>query len=355
MKKHNKWRAGVTLALCALAVAATLLLVFGLWRVRQDADAAAPDVPAVADPTPTSAPEPAAAPAVITADDTVPGARGSSIPVTWYRPENVSGTPLVVFCHGFTGDRTVNGHFAPLAQALAERGVASIALDFAGQGERRTESGAAYTLSNCAADIDACIDWMGAQQGVDTQRIALVGHSMGGRIATAYLDLGAHAGAVQALALWSPADGDGLRGLEFLNIENFADVEAWREQARAEGQASIYRWGDFVISDAMFTEMEQSHPAETLAAFAGPILLCYTPEEGSVFTEEYTVQPTIAAVEACAQGIVVDREIFAGGGHNYTTTNYDLSEDDTAAVNADLDAALRAVTLDMLLPALGAG
>ena len=342
MKGRKTLRAGVTLALCVLVTAITLFAVRGLWQ------SSAPDAAA------TAAPDASTTPAVITADGTVQGTRGNSIPVTWYRPENAAGAPLVVFGHGFTGDRSVNGHYAPLAQALAEHGVASISLAFAGQGGNG-EPSAAFTLANCAADIDACIDWMGAQQGIDTQHIALVGHSMGGRIATAYLDLGAHAGAVQALALWSPANGDGLRGLEFLDIDDWPAVEAWREQARAEGQVSIGRWGGFTVSEAMFSEMEQSHPAETLAAFAGPILLCYTPEEGSVFTEEYTVQPTIAAVEACAQGIVVDREIFAGGGHNYTTTNYDLSEDDTAAVNADLDAALRAVTLDMLLPALGAG
>lgn len=340
MKERKTLRAGITLALCVLVTAVTLFAVRGLWQAAAPASTAVP------------APQQTAAPAVITADDVVPGPRGNSIPVSWYRPENVPGAPLVVFCHGFTGSRTVNDHFAPLARELAEHGVASIALDFPGQGDN-AEPSTAYTLSNCAADIDACIDWMGAQQGIDTQRVALVGHSMGGRIATEYLNLGAHAGAVKALALWSPANGDGLRGLEFLHIGDWSAVEAWREQARAAGQVSIDRWGGFTLSETMFAEMEASHPAATLQAFAGPVLLCYTPNEDDVFTEDGTVQPTIAAMQGCAQGTVVDRETFAGGGHNYTAADWDLPEAERAVLNAQLDETLRGVTLPVLLGAFG--
>lgn len=338
MKKRKTLRATATLILCALAMAATLFAVRGLWQPGALSNTAAPAATAV--------------PLVITADDTVPGARGNSIPVSWCRPENAAGAPLVVFCHGFTGNRQ-DAHFLSLGRRLAEHGIASVRLDFAGQGESE-EPGTAYTLTNAAADIDACIEWMAAQQGADMQRIALVGHSMGGRIATEYLNHGRHAGNVLALALWSPANGDGLQGLEFLNIENYADVEAWREQARTDGEVCINRWGDFMLSEAMFEQMEQSHPAETLRAFAGPILLCYTPNEGNVFSEEYTVQPTIDAVGACAQGTVVDRETFAGGGHNYTAADWDLPEDEAAALNTQLDQALRDVTLPFLLAALGA-
>lgn len=349
MKGRKTLRAGITLALCVLITAGTLFAVRGLWRTAAPASTAvpAPDIPAA-----TAAPEQTAAPAVIIADDVVPGPRGNSIPVSWCRPENAPGAPLVVFCHGFTGKRNVDGHFAPLAQELAEHGVASIALDFPGQGDN-AEPSTAYTLSNCAADIDACIDWMGIQQGIDTQRVALVGHSMGGRIATEYLNLGAYAGAVQALALWSPADGDGLRGLEFLHIDDWSAVEAWRAEAAASGSATIDRWGGFTLSEAMFAEMEASHPAATLQAFAGPVLLCYTPNEDDVFTEEGTVQPTITAVQACAQGTVIDRETFAGGGHNYVADDWDLPEEERAALNAQLDETLRGVTRPVLLGAFG--
>lgn len=369
---EKKRRALLILAASLLAVTVTVFAVHGLWQTPvPDADTPVPtaaptaDIPAAA-PTPTpaatlaptaataptAAPTPAGPLTVISEDDVVPGPRDYNIPVSWYRPENIPDAPLVVFCHGFTGNRTVDGHFAPLAQELAEHGVASIALDFPGQGNN-AESPAAYTLSNCAADIDACIDWMGTQQGIDTQRIALVGHSMGGRIATEYLNLGAHAGAVKALALWSPADGDGLRGLEFLHIGNWSDVEAWREQARAAGQASIDRWGGFTLSETMFAEMEASHPADTLRAYTGAILLCYSPNEGDVFTEDGTVQPTIAAVQASAQGTVVDRGAFPGGGHNYTAADWDLPEAQRAALNAQLDETLRAKTLPVLLGAFG--
>ncbi len=43
--------------------------------------------------------------------------------------------PLAVLCHGFTGSRAGDGHFAPLAQELAAQGIATVRLDFPGCGD----------------------------------------------------------------------------------------------------------------------------------------------------------------------------------------------------------------------------
>ena len=261
----------------------------------------------------------------------IPGTRGN-IPATIQLPaKSARGEelPLVVLCHGFTGNRQGDGHFAPLAEDLAAHGIATVRLDFAGCGDS-TEPYANYTLANMAADVDSVIGYMQATYG--TGKTALVGHSMGGRLASLYPQ---RRGGITALALWSPANGAGLRGMEFLNIDDFSAVEALAAEAEAGG--SISTWG-VDVSGTLFTEMRDSDPNAALRESALPTLLTYTGHEGIL--SDTTQAETIAAVESLPDGRAV-LEPFAEGNHNY------LSED--AATAAALDKALRETTVAFLV------
>ena len=128
------------------------------------------------------------------------------------------------------------------------------------------------------------------QQTYGTGRTALVGHSMGGRLASLYPQ---RRGGITALALWSPANGAGLRGMEFLNIDDFSAVEALAAEAEASG--SISTWG-VDVSGTLFTEMRDSDPNAALRESALPTLLTYTGHEGIL--SDTTQAETIAAVES---------------------------------------------------------
>lgn len=271
----------------------------------------------------------------------IPGDRGD-IPATVQMPSGLSRAgevPVVVLCHGFTGNREGDGHFAPLADDLAQQGIATVRLDFAGCGDS-TEPHTAYTLANMAADVNAAITWMQQEYGVHGP-VALVGHSMGGRLASLYPQISARQGyaPVSALVLWSPANGTGLQGLEFLNIEDFSQVEALAAEAKANGQAGT-KWG-VEISAAFVEEMEQSDPNAALREAGLPVLLTYSGQD-TVLSGQ-TITETEAAV-ASLPGSTVLTEPFAQGNHNYQ------NEDET--VNAQLDAALRTATADFLATAL---
>ena len=197
-------------------------------------------------------------------DVTIPGTRGDiyatvQLPGKLARGEEL---PLVVLCHGFTGSRSGDGHFAPLAADLAAQGIATVRLDFPGCGNS-TEPFTAYTLSNMTDDVESAITYM--QQTYGTGRTALVGHSMGGRLASLYPQ---RRGGITALALWSPANGAGLRGMEFLNIDDFSAVEALAAEAEASG--SISTWG-VDVSGTLFTEMRDSDPNAALRESALPM------------------------------------------------------------------------------------
>ena len=261
----------------------------------------------------------------------IPGTRGN-IPATIQLPaKSARGEelPLVVLCHGFTGNRQGDGHFAPLAEDLAAHGIATVRLDFAGCGDS-TEPYANYTLANMAADVDSVIGYMQATYG--TGKTALVGHSMGGRLASLYPQLGQYP--VTALALWSPATGAGLQGLEFLSIDNFAAVEEMAARADAEG--SVAAWG-VELSAAYIDGMRDSDPNVTLQESGLPVLLTYSGNERIL--SDTTQTETKAAVESLPDGQVV-LDPFVNGDHNYT------SED--PATNTQLDADLRQVTADFL-------
>ena len=261
----------------------------------------------------------------------IPGTRGN-IPATIQLPaKSARGEelPLVVLCHGFTGNRQGDGHFAPLAEDLAAHGIATVRLDFAGCGDS-TEPYANYTLANMAADVDSVIGYMQATYG--TGKTALVGHSMGGRLASLYPQLGQYP--VTALALWSPANGTGLQGLEFLSIDNFAAVEELAARADAEG--SVAAWG-VELSAVYIDGMRDSDPNAALQESGLPVLLTYSGNERIL--SDTTQTETKAAVESLPDGQVV-LDPFVNGDHNYT------SED--PATNTQLDADLRQVTVDFL-------
>ena len=265
----------------------------------------------------------------------IPGTRGN-IPATIQLPaKSARGEelPLVVLCHGFTGNRQGDGHFAPLAEDLAAHGIATVRLDFAGCGDS-TEPFTAYTLSNMADDVESAILYMQSTYG--TGPTALVGHSMGGRLASLYPQ---QKGGIAALVLWSPANGAGLNGLEFLNIDDFSAVEAMAAEAEANG--SVTAWG-VELSAAYMDEMRTSDPNAALRESALPTLLTYSGSEGILSST--TQAETIAAVQSLPDGQVV-LDPFAAGNHNY------LSDDPATA--AALDKALRQTTVRFLTQYLG--
>ena len=264
-------------------------------------------------------------------DVEIPGTRGTIAATVQLPARSARGDelPLVVLCHGFTGNRQGDGHFAPLADDLAAQGIATVRLDFAGCGDS-TEPYTAYTLANMAADVDSVIAYMQATYG--TGKTALVGHSMGGRLASLYPQLGQYP--VTALALWSPANGTGLHGLEFLNSNDFAAVEELAARADAEG--SVAAWGVTLSADYI-DGMRDSNPNAVLRASGLPVLLTYSGNERIL--SNTTQSETQAAVESLPGGQIV-LDSFVNGDHNYTSKDPDT--------NARLDADLRQITVTFL-------
>lgn len=232
--------------------------------------------------------------------------RGENIPAIVFLPEGANNVPMVLMCHGFTGKKEGdNDHFLTLGNMLAQNGIAAITIDFAACGDSGDTS-ENYTLSNMQDDMDAAIEFMKDTYSIDETKIGIVGHSMGGRVATEYLDN------VQAAVLWAPANGDGLSGLEFLN-----DYNGLYETARAEGSVDS-GWDcngeDFILSRQFFWEMEESHPLEELSSYTNPLLVAFGDNDDVITEARNAVQAAMPA-----QGLFKTYN----QDHNFTMENDD--------------------------------
>lgn len=114
------------------------------------------------------------------------------IPVTVLTPDSVpSQAPGVVLVHGFAASSVI---MEPLGRVLARAGYVVALPDVTGHGANSARLvGDDTARDELQVDVAAVLGWVAAQPGVDPQRLALVGHSMG-------------AGAVTSFAIDNPDD-----------------------------------------------------------------------------------------------------------------------------------------------------
>ena len=117
------------------------------------------------------------------------------------RPDDGSGPwPTVVVVHGLTGNRLGRSyHLVDFARRLAQIGIACVRFDQAGCGES-TGHFHELTIPRMTADVVAVVDWTRQQPWCDSDRLGLLGLSLGGLAAVA---AEAETGS-RGVALWAP-------------------------------------------------------------------------------------------------------------------------------------------------------
>lgn len=110
---------------------------------------------------------------------------GIEIAGVLHSPEGLSPNderPAVIAVHGFGGSKLDQG-MVDVCHALADWGYAALRLDMRGCGESGGTPGRIISFDQ-AADTRNAITWLGQQDGIDADRIVLLGDSMGGAIVT---------------------------------------------------------------------------------------------------------------------------------------------------------------------------
>jgi alpha/beta superfamily hydrolase len=197
--------------------------------------------------------------------------------------------PVVLLLHGFAGSRdelpvtaTDEGVLSRTARLLAEQGIASLRIDFRGSGES-PGTFADTTYEGQVTDGLAALDWLEASPAVDGQRLAVLGWSQGGLVATA---VAGRSDKPDALVLWAAVANPeetfgGLLGADTL------------EKGLAAGDAAVpitLPWGAKIeLKRGYFEGVTTFDPPAELASYAGPLLIAHG-------TKDTTVLPT--AVDA---------------------------------------------------------
>ena len=166
----------------------------------------------------------------------------------------------VVLLHGFGSNRDeIGGIFVQQAAALAEAGVASLRIDFRGQGESTVDA-VDTTIEGMIEDSAAAREHLLALDGVDPNRVGVLGYSFGAAIALLEAD------DYDAVALWGQM-GD-LEGefRAFLGDETFT-------KAAAEGKVDLdLGWRQISLGENFFESLGRNALADAFAGYKGPFL-----------------------------------------------------------------------------------
>lgn len=202
----------------------------------------------------------------VTEDVNIKSDRGTNIKATIVTPAEESGkeVPLVIFAHGFMGNRNESGSFTEVAEGLAEKGIASIRLDFPGCNESE-ESFLYYTLDNMQNDMKSVLAYAESEMKIDKNKIGLLGYSMGGRVSTLCLDKMK----INTLVLWAPAVSDGLDAASFLGSEDVLNQKI----SESENGVSMLKIADvdLEVSTDFLVQFKNTKPTASLKKFKGNV------------------------------------------------------------------------------------
>lgn len=118
----------------------------------------------------------------------IEGREGKKISAVVHYPVTISkdeefGT--IIYCHGFTGDKTSSNRMGvKLARALAKENYIVVRFDFIGSGESEGDFETDTTFSGWLSDLKTILSWVRSRKEVDKERLALIGHSLGGSLVT---------------------------------------------------------------------------------------------------------------------------------------------------------------------------
>lgn len=189
------------------------------------------------------------------------------VPAVLTTPDNLSATervPAIVMLHGTGSQKNEVGDlYKKLAERLAQKGIASLRLDFVGYGDS-SGSDLSYSLSSAVSDGSAAIRYLASSAHIDANRIALIGFSQGALIAQL---LAIDTPSIDALVAWSPAVGDGVEPMQDF-------YHSYHQEAAKNGYALIkYDWRTpFRVSKTWFDELVLQRSLTQFSQFKGSLL-----------------------------------------------------------------------------------
>ena len=170
--------------------------------------------------------------------------------------------PAVAFFHGFTGTK-VEPHriFVKTARELANAGFYALRFDFRGSGDSAGDF-SEMTIGGEISDAIKSIDILSAMQGVDPERIGILGLSMGGCVAACVSGQDTR---VKSTVMWAPLSDD----------PPDRKQEILARSKHTPTPEEIAQLNPNIVGQAFYEELPEISPSALIQQFTGALLVIH--------------------------------------------------------------------------------
>jgi len=220
----------------------------------------------------------------------------------------VQGTPVVVFSHGFGGDKVgANQLTKNLAEFIEELGYGVVRFDYAGSGDSEGTFANDTSVDGWRQDLETILSWVHQQEEFQQSPIVLYGHSLGGLVALTHP---ADDTRIVARIVFAPVTRP---------VENFRDIilgqTLWQQALQGESIKNFY--GRALTLNPQFVQdlvTNSYSPTDNLAGTKQPLLFIHGTADDVVLLAG--TQVVYDAYSGPKEFAVTDFDHVAAGQHS---------------------------------------